>query len=330
MSGRLMGGLTPLVWALLVAGIGITVTNADGQAEYQEWMQPLLGSWRQAFWLFGLLGVAWCVLFALWFRNRPEEKSTVNAAELALIRADGGAAEAAHKGIPWGRMLRSKNLWLLCFMYFCQAYGWYFYITYLPRFLEAQHGVAKTSLLGAVYKGGPLWLGAAGCLLGGFLTDWYIRRTGNRRWGRRLFGIIGHSGSAVCFLIAPLAPSAFWFFLAISSAGFCCDLTMGAAWATCQDIGRRYAAIVAGFMNMIGNLGGAAASYGSGYILDLALEHHAAQLGVAVEQLSEIQKNAGMLPGYHINFCIFASACAVGAACWSLIDATRPVAPEAG
>src|SRR5436305_7042927 len=43
MSGRLMGGLTPLVWVLLV--------------------ELLQLSWRAAFVLFGLIGVAWCVAF---------------------------------------------------------------------------------------------------------------------------------------------------------------------------------------------------------------------------------------------------------------------------
>ena len=46
---------------------------------------------------------------------------------------------------------------------------------------------------------------------------------------------------------------------------------MGSSWATCQDIGRRYAAIVAGMMNMIGNLGGTVASYMSGYVLARAV-----------------------------------------------------------
>ena len=80
MSARLMGGLTPLVWAILVEGI--------------NWVQvgPFL-HWRTAFWTFGALGIVWCVIFALWFRNRPEEKPSVNAAELELIRQ--AAAEFA-------------------------------------------------------------------------------------------------------------------------------------------------------------------------------------------------------------------------------------------
>jgi hypothetical protein len=76
-------------------------------------------------------------------------------------------------------------------MYFFIAYGWYFNITYLPSFLENQYGVSAKSLLGAAYKGGPLWIGAAGCLLGGALADWLVRATGDRRRSRRIIGATG-------------------------------------------------------------------------------------------------------------------------------------------
>ncbi len=83
MSGRLVGGLTPLIWTLLVV-----------------W-GPL--SWGGAFWTFGSLGLVWCVFFVWRFRNRPEEKPEVNAAERELIRAGVGAStERAHARGPLG------------------------------------------------------------------------------------------------------------------------------------------------------------------------------------------------------------------------------------
>ena len=82
------------------------------------------------------------LFFALWFRNRPEEKPAVNAAELAWIRSGGAESAAAHAGIPWRHLLTSRNLWALCLMYACQSYGWYFYITYLPDFLERHYNVS--------------------------------------------------------------------------------------------------------------------------------------------------------------------------------------------
>ena len=159
---RLMGGLTPLIWMLLVV----------------RWEMP----WRLAFAGFGVLGASWCVAFALWFRNRPEEHPAVNEAERELIRA--GAphdADRAHAGVPWGKVFRSPTLWCLCLMYACTSYGWYFNLNYLPAYLEEQHGVLRNDTLGSLFKGGPLILGAAGCLLGGWGTDFLLRRTGTRR-----------------------------------------------------------------------------------------------------------------------------------------------------
>ena len=43
----------------------------------------------------------------------------------------------------------------------------------------------------SLMAGSPLLWGVA-CLLGGLMTDLFIRRTGNRKWGRRLFGVVGH------------------------------------------------------------------------------------------------------------------------------------------
>ncbi|MFO0841097.1 MAG: MFS transporter [Gemmataceae bacterium] len=307
MSGRLMGGLTPFVWLLVVERGGL--------------------SWRTAFYIFGGIGLLWCAAFAWWFRDRPEQHPEVNSEEKALILA-GRKEEQAHANVPWGKLLTSGNLWALCLMYFCAAYGWYFNITYLHTFLEQQYDVAKDSTLGAFYKGGPLWMGAITCLLGGYLSDRFIRTTGNRKWGRRLFGVIGHSLCAVCYLLSLKANSAFTFFLAISFAAFWNDLTMGAAWATCQDIGRRYAAIVAGCMNTVGNLGGTVAGYATGMILNAALNRHAESLGVATDRLSPAEKAAGLYPGYELNFLLFALVYVVAVFLWLRIDATRPVVPD--
>jgi ACS family glucarate transporter-like MFS transporter len=328
MSGRLIGGLTPLVWWLLVEQLNI--------------------GWRGAFYLFGVFGVLWCIAFAVWFRNTPDEKPEVNEAERHLIRGGRRDIEAGHARVPWGRLLTNVNLWMLCLMYFCAAYGWYFNITLLPTYLETQHGVSPKSALGALYKGGPLWMGAITCLLGGWMSDRFIQRTGNRKWGRRLFGVVGYSVCGLCYLgclgastkpAASNETNAFLFFLTISQAAFWNDLIMGSAWAVCQDIGKRYSAIVAGCMNTIGNLGGAVTILVTGYILDYTLGAHATSVGVPLEALKpppgeilseelKAVKAAGLLPGYQINFLLYALIYFLGVLFWLRVDATKPVVPE--
>lgn len=327
MSARLMGGLTPLVWALLVTGINYE-EPLPGGGTGTVWLWHPLVPWRATFWLFGGLGVIWCGLFMMWFRDRPDQKASVNAAELALIGSAGAEAHTGHTRVPWLKIFTSGNLWVLCLMYACQSYPWYFYVNYLPSFLEQQYQVSPTSFWGALCKGGPLWMGAIGCLIGGFLTDWFIRRTGNRRLGRRIFGAFGHGFCVFGFLACLVVPNVFWFFVAMSLCGFFADLTMGSSWSICQDIGRRHSAIVAGTMNMIGNLGGFFGTWFSGIILSRALAAHAEKLGVAVSALSAAQKTDGLWPGYHWNFLLFALCHVVGVICWLRVDSTKPVAPD--
>ena len=50
--------------------------------------------WRQAFWVLGATGIAWCLVFRSWFRDTPEEKPECNAAERDLIRGTTAVPEA--------------------------------------------------------------------------------------------------------------------------------------------------------------------------------------------------------------------------------------------
>lgn len=304
MAGRFAGGVTPLI---VLALLHDETSGAE-----------LTTHWRHTFWIFGSLGIFWCMLFWWWFRDRPEQKAGVNRAEIELIQ-HGESHEAAHAGVPWGRLFSNLNLWVLCMMYFCAAYGWYFNITYLPSYLEDVFGLVKGEKWSAswwklsIMAGAPLLLGSVACLFGGLLTDWFIRRTGNRKWGRRLFGIIGHSLCALCYFLSIVAGQPWLFVLAIAMAAFWNDITMGAAWASCLDIGRRYSGIVAGCMNTVGNLGGTAAGFLTGWILDMN------------ERFEGDKVNP---TGWAINLAIFGSVYLVATLLWLRFDSTQPVLPE--
>jgi len=55
--------------------------------------------------------------------------------------------------------------------------------------------------------------------------------------------------------------------LSMGLASFCNDLTMPGSWATCMDIGGKYAGTVSGSMNMMGNFGGMAGPLVVGFVL---------------------------------------------------------------
>jgi MFS transporter, ACS family, glucarate transporter len=297
MCARFMGGLTPLLW--------VALTDKELGDLY----------WRQAMWLFAAVAAVWCLLFYFMFTNKPGEHSRVNAAERAEI--DAGRIET--KGpvrVPWGALLRSRNLWAICGMYVVTNYCWYFLMYSLPTALRSEFKeytvTANGRLLVALLAGCPLLIGMFGCLLGGTLSDRYIRRTGDRKWGRRMFGMIGYAGAGLCYFAAAgvkLAdPNNLWLFAGfLILMGFFNDLIMGPAWAVCQDVGRDYAATVSGAMNMFGNLVGAVST-----------------LLVTGLIMKEFQGTKGIL----ICFTMYGIVYFLGVGLWLLIDPTKPIEPD--
>ncbi|MGL6074652.1 MAG: MFS transporter [Fimbriiglobus sp.] len=293
MAARLMGGLTPLVWVLLVDLGGL--------------------SWREAMWLFAGVAALWCVAFYFIFRNKPEEVSSVNAEELAIINAGRGEVKVV-KSIPWGVFLRSRNLWALCAMYVVTNFCWYFLMYNLPSKLKQQfpewNGTDNGKVLLALLAGAPLLIGMFGCLAGGTFSDYLIRKTGNLTWGRRLPGMLGYGMAGLCYILAALAnyenPGNLWLFAGLLIAmGFFNDLIMAPAWAVAQDIGRDYAATVSGAMNMFGNLVGSVSGiYFTGWA-------------------EKFYPQDSIL----ICFITYAVVYGFGVGSWLLIDASKPLVP---
>ena len=311
MAGRFAGGIT----AFIVYALMFDTVDANGSRVVH---------WRHAFYIFGALGVVWCVAWWWWYRDNPAEKAGVNAAEIALIRHGEGHAHEKLV-VPWMKLLTSVNLWLLCAQYFCASYGWYLYITYWPGFLTEQlkieRGEQKWTLqfwIAGLMAGLPLLVGSVACLIGGLLTDAFIKRTGNRKWGRRLFGVVGHGLTACCFFAAIFYMKNPWIFvLLLTMASFWNDITMASAWASCLDIGKRYSGIVAGCMNTVGNLGGAVVGTTTGLIL----EWHT---GLFARGTTEYE--AAKNQGWTINIFLFGAAYVIAVLCWLKFDATKPVA----
>jgi ACS family glucarate transporter-like MFS transporter len=213
--------------------------------------------WRGAFVVFGAVGGLWVIAFAFYFRDTPAQHPGVNEAERAVIL--GGVTESAEPPpLSWSTMLKSRTLWCLSLMYFFSNAGWCFFITWDVKYYQTIHGLRDSDL--NLAAGAPLFCGGIACLLGGLLTDRLVRILGPR-WGRTLQGLLACLLSGLFFLLALGAGTAWLAVLCLWAASFCKDFAMAATWSTCIDIGHRYSGTVAGFMNMVGNLGTAVSPF---------------------------------------------------------------------
>jgi MFS family permease len=309
-AGRLGGSVASLLTIAVTTGVN-------------DYIWPGMG-WRASFWLFGVLGVVWVVCFARWFRNTPAEHPSVNAAELALIRGPdpksetnhqpGHGGSAGHK-IPWRAMRSSVNLWALSLMAFCSAFVVYLYFTRFPEYLKDRHGVTLTW---GWIAGLPMLAGAIGCTLGGYLTDYLVRRTGSRRWGRRIPGLVGKGGGAVLLLAGASVDSSVLAIVLISLSAFTSDVALGAHWAVCTDAGGRLVGTVFGIMNTVAAVGAALSPVLVGYLLRWLSPRDAAG---AFDPLARAQ-------AWNWVLYLFAGTLAVSALCWLRIDAEESMVGE--
>jgi nitrate/nitrite transporter NarK len=211
--------------------------------------------WRTSFVLFGTIGLAWAAAWFTWYRDRPEDHPAVNTEELAWIRQDQRDTQSLPRRdrTPWGALLRSRNLYAICAMYFAFGYGLYFYFTWLPTYLIKQLGFSV--LAGGLFASLPFVLAGFADLAGGWLTD-YLCRTRGLRAGRCYLGCAAFlTCAALVFsstLPVPSIAKAVLLALALASA----DLALGACWAVPIDIAPDHAGVITGFMNTLGNLGG--------------------------------------------------------------------------
>jgi MFS family permease len=152
-------------------------------------------------------------------------------------------------------------------------------------------------------SGLPLACGIASCVLSGVLSDRLIRRTGNRKWGRRAVGATTLVLAGLACLLALRAESVWLLAVAFGAWMLFSDGCMGPGWAACADVGEKYAGTLSGAMNMVGAFIGAAGLAFAGRLLD--------------------QGN------YDLLFLAFAGSYLLAALCWLTVDVTRPLVPRA-
>jgi len=241
--------------------------------------------WRWAFVAFAGLGVMWCAIFLLWFRDDPAQHPAVNDEERKLLEASRVLTAHTTGQRHWSSLLLTREVSVLILQYFCFSYVWYFYITWLPTYLREGRGQSPTHAAALAML--PLLFGGFGSLATGLAP---------KRLPRRAIAFCGFLSTAVLLFafahIRLVVPA----MLTMALASFSSDLTMPISWDACVEIGGSYTATVSAAMNMLGNLAGFVAPVLGGVIL---------------------QKTGG---NWNVLIYTMACAAAVSAACWLYLD----------
>jgi nitrate/nitrite transporter NarK len=152
----------------------------------------------------------------------------------------------------WPALFASPSLWALMLYYVFGSFGWSFFVSWLPKYLDRVHHVSFEQ--SEQFWKQPLFYGGVGCLVGGVISDWLIRRTGWKRLGRAVLPVGGCVTAAAAVFAARSVddPGTAVFLMCLAGAAY--DFGQAANWASIVDIGGRYAGIATGLINF-GNIG---------------------------------------------------------------------------
>jgi ACS family hexuronate transporter-like MFS transporter len=206
--------------------------------------------WRAAFLATGTLSLIWLIAWLTIYRT-PENQPRVSPEELRYIRSDPVEATTP---VSWGQVLRHRQAWAFVLGKFLTDPVWWFYLFWLPKFLDANFGVKLAGLstpLVVIYV-----IADFGSIYGGYLSGAIIKRGSSVNRGRKTAMLI----AAVLIIPTMFAPrmSSLWGAVALVSLAAAAHQWWSAnMFTTASDMfPRRAVASIVGFGGFAGAMGG--------------------------------------------------------------------------
>jgi ACS family sodium-dependent inorganic phosphate cotransporter len=220
--------------------------------------------WRSVFYIYGLIGFIWVLLWLLFGAGSPETHASISPSERDYIVSDRRLPEA-QPGVPWAELLTSGPVWGLIVMTFSVAWMVWLFLSWLPYYLmTAQHFSLKQS---GFYSALPFVANMAGGVAAGWLQDRFIAAGYPITLVRKVTVTIASAGTVVFLLLIPIAPSPIFSVWCLVFAMAMFAANQGVVMVNNIDIGPRHAGVILGMQATVGNLAGALSPIVAGLIV---------------------------------------------------------------
>ena len=209
--------------------------------------------WKAALIVIAVPGLLMTVLWGWYGRNTPREHPGVSEEELAEL---GEVATEVRPPMTWQRLKRiasDRNVLLLAFSYMCMNYVFYLLTYWVFIYLVQQRHL--TALNSAWLAAIPPIGAAIGSAVGGWLSDYSVKRIGVRR-GYHLVPMISLPVAGALLLVAIHVDTALAAVTALALAFAGAEITEGPFWAATTQVARADTMAATGVLNTGGNVGG--------------------------------------------------------------------------
>ena len=154
--------------------------------------------WRYAFIWTGALSATWLVLWLTLYRA-PRQQVRVRETEVAYVEND---SEVTTPQIRWMDLLRHRQTWAFALGKAMTDPVWWFYLFWLPKFLDARYGIKLGQVMAPLVV--VYLLADVGSIFGGWLSGALIHRGKSVNAGRKITMLI----AAVLIVPTIFAPAA--------------------------------------------------------------------------------------------------------------------------
>ena len=220
--------------------------------------------WRMAFVISGALGLAWLVLWLVFFKS-PRNHAMLSKAELDIIEEGRTAQEAAGmKKVPLTSLLKMREVWGCVAARVLTDPLSYFFAFWVPKFLQDEHKFSLQQL--GIYSAIPFAALAVGNLAGGAIPRWLMAGPGwslNR--SRKTVMAVATILIPLSFLLIMRSPGPAW-----AVTLLCVAMFSHAAWANvtlpAEVFPKHVVGTVSGLAGSLGSLMSAGTQFGIGLV----------------------------------------------------------------
>ena len=241
-------------------------------APIMGWIAHAWG-WEYVFWFMGALGLVFAAAWPKLIYN-PREHPRANAAELEHIERGGGLIDLETSGKPgvkggvrWaviGELLGNRMLVGIYLGQYCITTLTWFFLTWFPIYLVKERGMSilQVGFVAAL----PALCGFGGGILGGWFSDWLLRRGKSLTLARKTPIVVGMLLSVS--MVACNYVSAQWAVITLMSLAFFGKGVGALGWAVISDTSpKSVTGLCGGLFNTFGKTAGIITPIAIGYIL---------------------------------------------------------------
>jgi MFS transporter, ACS family, solute carrier family 17 (sodium-dependent inorganic phosphate cotransporter), other len=236
------------------------------------WLVQQYG-WPMAFYVFGVVGFIWVLVWTWQIENDPSADRHVGAEERVLLSSVSPQGDATERPPLRRLLLRAPSLAIIA-AHFATTWNLYVLLSWLPSYFRDVH---KLSIAGAGLLSAAPWVTSiATSNLIAVATDRLIRRGANRTAMRKFVQCTALLGTACLLLLLPQARSAVVALALLCAAvGALTCFSAGFA-AGVLDVAPRSAAVLYGFSNTFATVPGIVGVTATGWLIDLTGTYTAA------------------------------------------------------